>query len=246
MIFLATKGDAKLSTITVTKNNGEPFWDANKQDFWSASELGNIANADNEIYTDTITILEQDWTAGNSYDITISLTDKDGLASMKVVTISVEAPSTPGTEYTATIMYAPTQDNTSKSFIDLSTNTTYSVTEGNSSSASIDLGYYYGASASATLASPGDYLGTIDLSGWATKNSTTLVSASSAYTSYTSEADVIAGILGGTSNTDLTGLSANDVILFKTANDEYGVLKVNSVSGTFNQGDNINITYTIF
>jgi hypothetical protein len=183
----------------------------------------------------------------------INVTDSKDLKATSTLSITVEALSY--NAYTTTLLYAPTADKTSKTFFSSTTGTTYDVTGFSSNSATIDFGYFYGASNHATLASASDYLTTAydiaTLYPSATKNVTTFAKATVTYASITKSADIASAYTTGTLATDGSNpaggatrvklLAAGNVIAFKTAAGKYGVANVVATSGTDAAGGSITL-----
>ncbi len=227
--WLATQGDAKLESFSVTRD-GVTLQDYVEPDI----------PKDN--YQDTLST-DAPLNEG-SYKYEFTVTDKDGVSDSKNFTITVEASSVVLTSHSAKLLYAPTADGTSETVIDLETGTTYSINNGGSSSASIDLGYYYLNADGATLVAPSEYPQAVidDISGWSTKNATELKTTTESFSSITTDVEVeTAWSSAGTSTNIQKSLSVGDVLLFKTVNDKYGAIKISEISGTFNQGDYIKI-----
>jgi hypothetical protein len=146
--------------------------------------------------------------------------------------------------FTNTVLLAPLADNSSKTFIAFSTGATYTSTEAAASSASIDAGYFFGATAQAALASPSDYLTTAyDLSSWATKNETLFKTTSGvSYDNTATATQAKAAYDGGTAtgqnggganaakSTRIYTLTNGQIFAFKTASGKYGVGRVRAVT----------------
>lgn len=150
--------------------------------------------------------------------------------------------------YSAKLLFAPTSDSTSLTFFKYSTGATVAVTDFQANSADIDFGYFYGNTAKAALASPSDYLTTAyDLAALypnATRNVTTFASTTVVYADVVTGAAIEAAYTNGTLSTDgnsnaatrIYNLKDGDVVAFKTAAGEYGLIKINAVVDADNDG----------
>lgn len=150
-------------------------------------------------------------------------------------------------------LFAPTADNTSKTFMSLTTGITYSFTEASSNSASIDLGYFYGFTAQASFTSASDYLTTAyDLTTWPTRNVTSFRATSVIFDNINSASGLAMSYDGGSPATNGTNPAGGDtriynltdgqVIAFRTASDKKGLIKILSRTGT---APNVNLTISI-
>jgi len=152
--------------------------------------------------------------------------------------------------YTTKLVYAPTANKSSKTFFSASSGSTYDVTGFSTSSTSIDFGYFYGANAKASFASPSDYLSTAyDIAALypsATRNVTTFAVSTQNFDGIATTVDIKAAYTGGTLATNgvnpqggatrLYDVTAGKVVAFKTASGIYGVLKVVAIVDADNDG----------
>ncbi|MFC2126240.1 hypothetical protein ACFLU5_15705 [Bacteroidota bacterium] len=175
-------------------------------------------------------------------------------------TITVTTNSPPVRAYTAVLIFAPTVDKKSASFFSTNLGVTFSSDSVLNSTASIspniDFGYYYGNTDNASLASVASYpaLFAQGVDNWNTKNatqflSTTLTSAD--FTELATFEDIDVTYDGGTPEGEIvTGLAEGDVLAFstdalKTGGSKKGVILVKTITGTFNEGNNIEIEVLI-
>lgn len=147
--------------------------------------------------------------------------------------------------YSAVLLYAPTEDNTSETFFSAATGETYTVGEVISTddplSASIDFGYYYGQTDEASLAAPANYPANIyDLQdlGWGTLNETAFRSTSLEEADFDNlqpheDFRIVPEFTEfGTETPEagrITGLQPGDVISFRTFDERYGLIKVTAI-----------------
>jgi len=150
------------------------------------------------------------------------------------------------TTYEAFLLAAPTGNAESETFFSTSTGEIYSQNEVlNTSepvSATIDFGYFYGATANATLASPDAYPQEIynGLSGWNQTNSTVFRSTNLSIEAFdaiaSSQGDLVEGEFEAGTALDspgrATGLADGVVFAFQTEDGRFGLVKVIEVVGT--------------
>lgn len=190
--------------------------------------------------------------------LTIEATATDDLnQTSEVLTLTILTTSPDAKVQTAVLLYAPTLDKTSQSFYSIATNTTYSLGDVTGTtapvSADIDLGYYYGGNNLATLASPSVYPATVyDISAWGTKNETLMVAVTltaEQYLAITTVADVDAVVSSVNFGVDGVAieksLAAGNTFAFKTSAGLTGLVNVKAITGTFNQGDNIELEFIL-
>ncbi len=235
----ATEGIAKLNatkTVGGTENSliGYPV-------------TSNFNSSTKHTWNATYTVTETSGTVVLKF----SVEDKKGKISSKSFTITVV--NDDYNSYTSVLLFAPLQDNTSKTFLSLASGTTYNFTEASASPASVDMGYFYGNSALAAFASPSDYLtSAYDLSAWATRNATSFRSTSADFAAASSAAGLASTYAAGTPATDGTNPSGGDtriynltdgqVVAFSTAGGKKGLIKVVSRTGT---APNVNLTVAV-
>lgn len=198
-------------------------------------------------WTTNYTVVETSGTVGLKYTVE----DKKGKITSKTFTITI------GSDYkafTSVVVFAPLSNNTSKTFLSLSTGTTYTFTEASSNSAAIDLGYFYGGTSNASFACPSDYLTTAyDLSGWAVRNSTSYRttsgvdfdganSSASLGTAYDNGTAATNGTIPAGGDTRIYNLSDGQIVAFKTNSNKKGIIKVVSRTGS---APNINLTISV-
>lgn len=227
----ARDGDAKLETFTIEEGNqfvGD----------WNAKEIPNDMN---ETYMDTVWVLAPE-NNGAQATFTFTVTDKDGESKSVSKTITAEATddSKDLESFSAKLLYAPAKDGSSETLIDLESGSTFTLNNGANNSSSIDLGYYYGSNNEATLVDPNTYPSSVYDISWSTLNETELQTTSANFAELSTSNDITTQWSNNASN-EITNLSVNDVLLFKTTNNSYGAIKVQEISGTYNQGDYIKL-----
>ena len=190
-------------------------------------------------------------TAGNAL-LTFTAVDDEGQTTEAVVNVTIT--SQPAEVRSQTLLAAPLGDNSSKTFYSVSNDALYSNNDVTGTadplSAAIDFGYYYGASENASLASPSSYPTSIyDLTaiGWGTLNTTALATTTISASTF-AELSSVADVEGQLENVDfstapalVTNLSEGDVLAFSTAGGVQGLIRVVTITGTFNAGDNIEL-----
>lgn len=192
-------------------------------------------------------VVPQDAQAGGTYTLTFTVQGQNAQASEQLlVNVVVNV-----TQYEAVLLQAPVKnpDNvpgsrTSETFFSADDGNVYSVEDvvqgTNISSAGIDFGYYYGQTNEASLASPAAYPSTIyDLgptgANWSTLNetlfrTTTLTSAD--FDAFTvAQGDEIAGEfeVGSGETQEITNLAEGSVYAFKTADERFGLLRIEEI-----------------
>lgn len=189
----------------------------------------------------------------------LSETGTDGVTKTKSV-ITNAPPSPTARSYTAILLYAPAADKSAKSFFSTSTGATYSPDSVNASadplSADLDFGYYFGASDSASLASPYGYSQLSDptlsgqVAGWNQLNDISLKSTNltqSNFTELSTYADIDTAYNAGSDEGDvITKLKIGQVIAFatdpaKTGGSKKGLILVSDIHGIYNPGDYIKL-----
>lgn len=189
--------------------------------------------------------------ASGTVTLKFSVEDKKGKIASKTFTITVV--NNDFNSYTSVLLFAPLANNTSKTFLSLTTGTTYNFTEASSSPASVDLGYFFGASALASFASPSDYLTTAyDLSSWSTRNVTSFRTTTANFATTSSGAALAAAYDGGTAATNGTNppggdtriynLTDGQTVAFRTQGGKKGLINVVSRTGT---APNVTLTIAV-
>jgi hypothetical protein len=228
----ATKGDAKLESMTITRDN---IALAN----WNEKEIPNSAN---ESYSDTA-VLEAPLNEG-SYTHALIVTDKDGLTATQSVVITVDPAlgGDPISHYSAVLM-GGLQNTEYGSFLDAEEGEVHLIGSANSNQSLIDMVYYYGSQNNATLCAPNDPTvnggsGNFDVcENWTQKNATTFGSTTISASDFDDIVnDTEISEISGLSATKMTALVVGNVIAFETQGNKKGLVKVtaleNSNSGT--------------
>jgi hypothetical protein len=173
--------------------------------------------------------------------IEITAYDVQGNSRTETIIVNVSAIGS----YTTVLLYAPLADETSESFLNTSTGQTYSVndvmTDNNPVSAQVDLGYYYGATNNASLASPQQIhnLGIYDLSAWNTLNTTQLRRTTISETEFLENEGNVEFISGafGTAQAEgggqqVSNLQVGDVVAFQLSEGQgnrTGLIRVSNI-----------------
>ncbi len=222
----AEKGDAKLESMTITR-------DGVALALWNAKE---IPNSENENYTDTA-LLEAPLNEG-AYTYELIVTDKDAMTASKSVIITVEAQATGGPIITYTAVLMGAQSNAGiGSFLDAETGTVYLIGPATSNQALIDVVYYYGSQNLATLTAPDDPTvgggsGNLALcESWTIKNATrfgTTSVTSTEFDNITDDIQILAQT--GISNSKKTQLAVGNVLSFMTVGGKKGLIKVSAIT----------------
>ncbi len=189
--------------------------------------------------------------AGIDIKFTVTQDSKENETNDVTKTITVATGAGGITSKSAFTLYVALGDGSSDCLWDISNTTAYSpddVAANSSLESSIDFGYNYFGSDNATIAAPSNWNVTTDgVSSWGTKNPTKfkeITYTSSEYTAMTDDTDIVANVTGLT-ETEVTNLSAGDFIGFETVGGKKGIIKVGTITGTYNIGDNISLEYKI-
>lgn len=160
--------------------------------------------------------------------------------------------------YSQVLLAAPLEDNSANSFLDIHSNIVYNNTDGPGSSANIDIGYAY--IDNAIIASPSVYPLLDVQNSWPNRNSTQmwkLDMTSETYASMTTVADVTEKGEEYVDQTDIdnpgtysiSDLVNGDIVYFTTEGTFQdrlrGFFRVVEISGTFNQGDGIELEFIL-
>ena len=228
----ATKGDAKLESMTISR-------EGNALVGWNEKE---IPNSENESYTDTA-LLEAPLNEG-AYTYALIASDKDGLTATQSVVITVDPAlgGDPISSYTAILM-GGLQNTEYGSFLDAEEGDVYKLGPAVTNQSLIDMVYYYGSANNATLCAPNDATvnggsGNFDVCQvWTTKNATTFGPSSITASEFDDiNNDTEISEISGLSLSKMTALIVGNVIAFETAGDKKGLVKItaleNSNSGT--------------
>lgn len=196
-------------------------------------------------------ILSSGFSGGDSVSVALELLDQSELSATDNFEFTISSLTT----FTAVLLFAPLQDASSATWFSSNLGRTVTEAEVNAAeapnSSDIDFGYYYGGSDMASLAAPANYPtlgGSIDISDWTTQNATTFRSTTLSaedFIGITSGAAVEAAFDAGTDEGGvITNLSVGDVVAFEldvAKGGTKGLLRVISITGTFNQNDNMEV-----
>jgi hypothetical protein len=241
------------NTFRVTSPNISTPFEVNRNDLGVTAEETSPQLPQYTVYTDAS--LE-----GASISLRFELVDESGQVDSTTFAFDVTAAPEPEVDaFNAVLLFAPLQDASSETWF--STNLGRAVTEAevNASAApnssDIDFGYYYGNTDEASIASPNNYPtlgGSIDISDWNTRNATTFRSTTltaAQFLEIATNADVDDAWNNGTDEGEgITGLVAGQVFAFELDADkstQRGLARVVGITGTFNQGDNIELEILI-
>jgi len=169
---------------------------------------------------------------------TFTVTDKDGLIkelSFVITTIS------PVTSYKNVTM-GSYNDPTYGSFMASATGTVMTKNEAGGDQAAVDFAFYLGAVNKSTFGAPSNSdvqaVFELGLAGWTTFNNTLFEMSSLNASEFDAIGDSYAFPDFTGTEDDINNLEAGDVAFFKTVNNKYGYIKVNSINA---KGDVINI-----
>jgi hypothetical protein len=218
----AQKGDAKLESVTITREGVALAG-------WNAIE---IPNSENENYTDTA-LLEAPLNEG-AYTYEIIVTDKDAMTASKSVVITVDASMAGGPidTYTAILMGAQSNIDLG-SFLDIETGEVYKIGPATTNQSIIDVVYYYGSQNLATLTAPDDATvgggaGNLSLcESWTNKNATRFGTTSitaAEFDDIVNDIDIVAQT--GISHSKETQLTVGNVISVMTVGGKKGLIKI--------------------
>lgn len=205
-------------------------------------------------------IVPGDAAAGDVYTLTFTVQGESAQESAQLlVNVVVNV-----VEYQAVLLQAPIGqapgERTSETFFSTTNGETYSVEEvvagTGVTSADIDFGYYYGQTNQATLASPAAYPSTVyDLgpngANWSTLNETlfrTTTLASEDFDAITvAEGDRLAQEfeVGAEEAQQITNLTVGSIYAFKTADNRYGLLRIDDINAGIESDKYITITVKV-
>lgn len=203
--------------------------------------------------------------AGSEVSILFEVVDMENMAADAVFAFTVN--EIPVSFFTTTILFAPIPEGTEEIWFSSETGEKFT-SEGVANSTEsispiIDFGYFYGETLNATLASPAAYptAGQQDafLEKWNQLNSTQLrktTITASQFNENREDAQFITAAFDaaepGNNPGRATNLQAGDVVAFMTdpnspdgSKSKRGLILVEEVVGTFNQGDNIKIQVAV-
>ncbi|GAA4845011.1 hypothetical protein GCM10023331_32300 [Algivirga pacifica] len=192
------------------------------------------------------------------FTFTVEATDTEGLMSVDSIMVTVEKVAVPAMRYSQVLLFVPLQGDTStETFYSSSSNETYSRDEVENTpdpvSSTIDFGYYYGATDNASISAPVNYPTLFsDLSAWGTLNATMfkLVNDFEGFDELTENDGDLIEAAYVSADTEATGIITNlevgNIFAFMTdenkdGGSKYGLVRVTSITGTFNQDDQIDI-----
>lgn len=232
---------------------------------FSSTTVG--AESPTQVGDTTFTILTSGITSGSTWKLKVRSTS--GGADSAIVTLNRTL-----SRYEATILTAPLIDNTSKTFITLTTGATWTILQATNSPAAVDLGFAVGNTVGGILMSPDNWFtGTTEpyaaeVGAWSNRKSTQIwLSSGAKISDYLTASDLAsafnAGTAGASTNTSyvLSGaanagissrvnsrvgnLTQGSTLVFKTAEGKHGIMVINSVvTGTGRTGQ-VNITYKV-
>lgn len=241
------------NTFRITSANLSTPFEVNRNDLGVTAEETSPQLPEYKIFTDET--LE-----GASIALRFELVDEAGQVDSTTFTFDVTAAPEPEVDaFNAVLLFAPLQDASSETWFSTNLGRTVTEAEVNAgaapNSSDIDFGYYYGATDMASIASPNSYPtlgGSIDISDWTTRNATTFRSTSltpAQFLEVATNADVDAAWDNGTDEGEgISGLAVDQVFAFEldaTKSTQRGLVRVVGITGTFDQGDNIELEILI-
>ena len=168
-------------------------------------------------------------------------------------------PETAVKNFSTKLFYAPLADGSSKTFISVLNGELFKISEGEEYASFWDFGYYYGATNKASLASTYSYPALFDhdndantnLVSVATLTGTEQESLNHCYFAQSSKTSTDFDVIKTTEDLDfindnlsnevITDLSEGDIIEFVDNYGKKGIIKVESIKGTWNSGDYIEL-----
>ena len=213
-------------------------------------------NGDNEVVVDFSDTLQLD-NVGKKVTLSFILTEK-GTTGITVTKTEITN-SPPARKYTAILLYAPQGNNKTHSFFSTSKGFTYTpdsvVSAVDTISRDIDFGYYYGNTDQASLASPKGFTNTEffrQVDYWGMLNGITFKTTDitkSLYDNILTYADIDNAYNADTgldTKDIVTHLTQGQIIAFETDPEKpngiaRGLIFVDEIKGTFNEGDYIKL-----
>lgn len=233
--------DNKLKSISVTRSQG-----SDQKVVLSKSLTGTTS-------TDTI----PDTLVSGTYTYTVAVTGEKGSPATKTITVVTVAPAG-ALDVTANGVPLFGQTNgggTNQNFMKLTSQfNNYNTTEFNANKSSIDLAYYFGNTNKATITSPTDNTmqGLYSGLSWTGVNTTALYKTTLTSAQYdaivTSNSDAQITALAATVTTWVSSvnlLTTGNVILFKTAGNKLGLIKVENLTGTTANDSQIDLSVAV-
>jgi len=211
------ESNEKLTSIWLTRTiNGSVFIDT------TLSINDHQYNVDFEFNTQAAGVVET---------IAFVVTDKAGQIAEKSLTLTYEASGIPVYKDAGVTMGSHNDDN--GSFYSTVTTAVYNISDATAAQDIIDFCFYLGATNGSTIASPADAdANTVyAINDWTTKNATLFTKLDMTAAEFDAIGDtfIFPEFTGETSS--ITHLATNDVLMFKTVNDFFGLIKVNSING---------------
>ena len=260
-------GDEQTIVVTVEAEGGFnrlawSLWIGTDSTFVDERSRGTSIDS---VATFTLTYTHVDSLVGQAPFMEFLAVDEEGQTATGTLNINTTEPPNPVTSYTAFLLAAPTDDQTSETFFSTIDGETYSMgavlgtTE--PVSAEIDFGYFYGQTSNATLASPAEYPFAYGQANWGTRNNTLFRTTSLDATAFDNIGandgdDIAAAYEAGTAVTSGNGeqarnLAVGQVLAFVTDADKasnggkFGLIKVVSITGTSGSDGRIEIEVKI-
>ena len=174
-----------------------------------------------------------------------------GIGSVKVIYGAGTNPAAAVKSFSATILAAPLANGTSKTFMSTIDGKTYGFASTEVETANFwDLGYYYGGTQHASLASPNNYpTDIVDVSAISGIPAADLnkcyfilsTKTSAEFDAITAKSDLDFVSATTSSPQRITALSAGKIVEFVDNYGKKGLIRVTEVKGTYNSGDYIKI-----
>lgn len=214
----------KLSTLKLTRTINETAF------------IDTTFNINDSQYNIDFTFNSQ--AAGMVEVIEFTLTDKGGQVAQKSLTITYEEAAVNVNKNMGVTMGSHNDDN--GSFYSTTTKQVFNITDATANQENVDFLFYLGAVNGSTIASPADEdANTVySIQDWTTKNNTLFASTDITVEAFDNIGDTYTFPEFTGTDTGITELENNMVIMFKTAGEKMGLIKVNSING---RGDFISL-----
>lgn len=176
--------------------------------------------------------------------------------------------------YSAVLLVAPLADNSSATFINLVSGTTYNSVQATNAPSNVDLGFAVGNTVGGILMSPDNWFtGTTEpyasiVGGWGTRNATQIwLSSGARISDYLTRADLATAFNNGTAGSDLNtsyvlsgaanagissransrvgNLTRGSTLVFKTAGNKHGIMTIGDVSTGAGRTGEVRVTYKV-
>lgn len=176
--------------------------------------------------------------------------------------------------YSAVLLVAPLADNSSPTFLNLVSGTTYNSVQASNAPSNVDLGFAVGNTVGGILMAPDNWFtGTTEpyatiVNGWSTRNATQIwLSSGARISDYMTKTDLATAfnngnagtstntsyVLSGAANAGISGransrvgnLTAGSTLVFKTVNNKHGIMTIGPVTTGNNRTGQVSVTYKV-